>query len=176
MAYCKNCGQELPAGTKFCGSCGAPADGVVTDNVRNQTNEDINSGNEYVYSGVASAGSQEAIKPEKAGITRFFGTGLIIISILLFFFGDPPVLTVSVAAVILACSIICLVKGYRLKGFTITAIVLASLCLIFGVVQGVSDGWLVIPDEKATSGGSSAHKTDPRYAGVDPELKAFLDG
>ena len=178
MALCRNCGQEIPAGMKFCGNCGAPVEVENTENERIRllvhVNEDVKNGEALVWSGQANY-SNETAKPPKGKITMFFGIGLMILSILLFFFGDPPVVTIIIAVAILTCSIICLAKKYRLKGFTITALVIACLCIIGGVLQGLSDGWTTIPNEKSFFGSSNSRKVDPKYAGVDPELKAFLD-
>ncbi len=105
MALCRNCGQEIPAGMKFCGNCGAPVEVENTENERIRllvhVNEDVKNGEAQVWSGQAQNYSNETAKPQKGKITMFFGIGLMILSILLFFFGDPPVVTIIIAVAIL---------------------------------------------------------------------------
>lgn len=33
MAFCTNCGSEIPEGTKFCANCGAPVGDVQNDGI-----------------------------------------------------------------------------------------------------------------------------------------------
>lgn len=44
MAFCRNCGQELTEGTKFCPNCGAAVDGAGTNSNGTNINESSNSG------------------------------------------------------------------------------------------------------------------------------------
>lgn len=188
MAFCRNCGQELPVGTKFCGNCGAPAgndENIAVQGATGANDINANLGEAYRYTGVGlpdnngrgnGVSAENAQQTKKIGITAFFGIGLLIISVLVFFFGDPPIVTLIISSLLLAAGIVCLVKRFRLKGFTIAALVVASLCIIGGVLQGIEYGWTIIPEGKSFFGVSGTNrKVDPKYAGVDPDLKEFLD-
>ena len=42
MKYCRKCGKELAAGTKFCDGCGAPVDGApATETPKNNFEETV---------------------------------------------------------------------------------------------------------------------------------------
>lgn len=77
--------------------------------------------------------------------TKFFGIILLILA-LVDFFSDPPILTIFLAILIIAGSIFCLAMNYKLKGFTIAALILSVICLIAGINQGKRLGFLKTPD------------------------------
>jgi len=78
--------------------------------------------------------------------SKFFGIILFIIS-LFDFFSDPPFLTIILSIAIIVGAVICLVKKYRLKGFTIIAILIALVCLSAGISQGKRLGFFKIPKD-----------------------------
>ena len=67
-------------------------------------------------------------------LTGLLGIGLLVLAIVTFF-SDPPVLTMALAFIIVAGAIVCLVKKYRLKGFTITALVIGAFCIFAAIMQ-----------------------------------------
>ncbi len=179
MAYCNNCGKEIPAGVKFCGNCGAPVN--VADNTSETTGDkgfnEMPIGADR-YTGI-TAPRQDSNASSDGKITKFLGIGLLILTII-DFFTDPPALTIALAVMIIIGCIVCLAKKFKLNGFTIAALVIACLCIGAAVFQGVQYGWLETPDNVELFGSSgkksSKRKIDPKYANVDPDLIEFLSG
>ena len=133
MAFCTNCGREIPEGIKFCANCGAPAGSDENKN----TNASVDAMHEQ------PEGTQQADtgrQPEGGEVPggdkygKFIGIGLLILAIVNYAM-DPPILTILLSAAIIGGAIVCLAKKYKLKGFPIAAIVLAASCLFMGVTN-----------------------------------------
>ena len=127
MAYCNYCGHKIPDGVNFCPECGA---NIVSP----QTN-----------SPVMMTPKKEETAFQK--FSKFFGIILMILSFV-DFQSDPPLFTIIFSLAIIIGAIFCLSQKYRLKGFTIVALIIAVLCLMLSISQGKEMGFLRVPDKE----------------------------
>lgn len=172
MAYCRNCGNEIPEGVKFCTNCGSAVDGVANE-VRGNEFDRMNQNDDVI----SKKNSKRKVKREETGFekfSKFFGVILLFIAIV-DYNSDPPILTILLSLAIIVGAIFCLSQKYRLKGFTIIALVLAVFCLFAGISQGKKLGFLKTPTDKEYAEAAKETKPAQTADGVDPELKAFLD-
>lgn len=146
MAFCRNCGREVQDGIKYCTSCGAAA------------NDGINMNGNYEYDRQKQSMEMERNRTKKKRnvrkektvfdiISMFFGVILFVIA-MIDFISDPPILTVILSIVIIVGAIFCLSQRYRLKGFTIIALIIAVISLIYSINQGSKIGFLTVPDDE----------------------------
>ena len=145
MAYCRNCGSEIPEGVKFCTNCGSSVDGYANKVRGNEFNR-MNQNDD----GMSKMNSKRKVKREETGFekfSKFFGVILLFIAIV-DYYSDPPILTIILSLAIIVGAIFCLSQKYRLKGFTIIALVLAIFCLFAGISQGKKLGFLKTPTDK----------------------------
>lgn len=125
--FCTNCGSEIPEGTKFCPDCGAP----TTVNVAPA---------ETVQQYIAPPANNE----KESGIDRYgkyIGIALFILAIL-DFMSDPAIITILLSGFIIVGAIFCFGRKYKLKGFTVVALILAAYCMFAGVMQAKYYGLL----------------------------------
>jgi len=185
MAFCTNCGSEIPEGTKFCANCGAPvgttlnmnpgvsSDITVADNgiSENQTSTDDQRAYEQKVYQQQSYISQQPDGKNVTGIDKygkFIGIGLLILAIV-DFATDPPILTIILSAAIIGGAIFCLSKKYKLKGFPIAAIILAAFCLLAGVTQANRYGMFKTPgNDKIAEDLSEEQSTVAEQVAVEP--------
>lgn len=145
MAYCRNCGNEIPEGVKFCTNCGSAVDGFANEERGNEfdrmnQNDDV----------ISKKNSKRKVKREETWFekfSKFFGVILLFIAIV-DYNSDPPILTIILSLAIIVGAIFFLSQKYRLKGFTIIALVLAVFCLFAGISQGKKLGFLKTPTDK----------------------------
>lgn len=145
MAYCRNCGNEIPEGVKFCTNCGSTVDGFANE-VRGNEFDRMNQNDDVI----SKKNSKRKVKREETGFekfSKFFGVILLFIAIV-DYNSDPPILTIILSLAIIVGAIFCLSQKYRLKGFTIIALVLAVFCLFAGISQGKKLGFLKAPTDK----------------------------
>lgn len=145
MAYCRNCGNEIPEGVKFCTNCGSTVDGFANE-VRGNEFDRMNQNDDVI----SKKNSKRKVKREETGFekfSKFFGVILLFIAIV-DYNSDPPILTIILSLAIIVGAIFCLSQKYRLKGFTIIALVLAIFCLFAGISQGKKIGFLKTPTDK----------------------------
>ena len=145
MAYCRNCGNEIPEGVKFCTNCGSTVDGFANE-VRGNEFDRMNQNDDVI----SKKNSKRKVKREETGFekfSKFFGVILLFIAIVVYN-SDPPILTIILSLAIIVGAIFCLSQKYRLKGFTIIALVLAIFCLFAGISQGKKLGFLKTPTDK----------------------------
>ena len=164
MAFCMNCGNEVPDGTKFCPNCGTQVGSSVTpdrvaeaQNVQQQSREPVASQQN------AYTPQPPVQKPQPSGLDRFgklFGIILLILAIL-DFSSDPAILTIILSAGIIAGAIFCLIRKYKLKGFTIIALILAAFCLFAGVGQAKKYGLFTMPPEEYASSSLTEEEEKP---------------
>ena len=169
MAYCSNCGNEIPDGVRFCSNCGASIGDVAPANPTGSAPVD----NTYVNAPNSMSGTRADMNPyvdptrafvippqpeqEPAGIDRFgkfFWIPLIILTIV-DFVSDPAILTIVLSAAIIAGAIFALSRKYKFKGFAIVCLILAAICLLCGVSQAKKYGLFTIPgkaDYSSTAG------------------------
>ncbi len=154
MAFCMNCGNEVPDGTKFCPNCGTQVGSSITpdrvaetQNVQQQSREPVTF-QQNTYTPQPPVQEAQPSGLDKFG--KFFGIILLIFAIL-DFGSDPAILTIILSAGIIAGAIYCLSKKYKLKGFTIIALILAALCLFAGVGQAKKYGLFKMPPEEYAS-------------------------
>ena len=154
MAFCGNCGNEVPEGMKFCPNCGTAV--VVVNNTT-----DDNSDNGVYQRRPASANSTRIMEisagerpsEQVSGIDKvgkFFGIGLLILAIICFF-SDPAIVTILLSGVIIVGTAFCLNKKYKLKAFTIIALILAVICLLCGIWQAKQIGLFKVPKDSGYS-------------------------
>lgn len=127
MPYCENCGGEVREGAKFCPNCGAA--GKASGNM--QPNYKGNSG-------------------QSTGLDRygkFIGIGLLAVAII-DFFSDPAFVTILLSMAIIAGAIFCFSKRYKLKVFTIFALILSMICLFTGIYQASKFGLFKLPKDE----------------------------
>ena len=158
MAYCRNCGSEIPEGVKFCTNCGSSVDGYANEVRGNEFNR-MNQNDD----GMSKMNSKRKVKREETGFekfSKFFGVILLFIAIV-DYNSDPPILTIVLSLAIIIGAIFCLSQKYRLKGFTVIALVLAIFCLFAGISQGKKLGFLKTPtDEEYAEAGYVVEKVD----------------
>lgn len=145
MVYCRNCGNEIPEGVKFCTNCGSTVDGFANE-VRGNEFDRMNQNDDVI----SKKNSKRKVKREETGFekfSKFFGVILLFIAIV-DYNSDPPILTIILSLAIIVGAIFCLSQKYRLKGFTIIALVLAIFCLFAGISQGKKLGFLKTPTDK----------------------------
>ena len=141
MAFCRNCGSEVPEGTKFCSNCGTSVEiQAEALKLNDEQMKDI-AANAEVFPRVSQMMENQVEEPvsklDKFG--KFYG---IILMILAFvdFQSDPAALTIVLSVAIIAGCIFCFIKKYNLKGFTIVALILAIFCLLSGISQAKKIG------------------------------------
>ena len=158
MAYCRNCGSEIPEGVKFCTNCGSSVDGYANKVRGNEFNR-MNQNDD----GMSKMNSKRKDKREETGFekfSKFFGVILLFIAIV-DYNSDPPILTIVLSLAIIIGAIFCLSQKYRLKGFTVIALVLAIFCLFAGMSQGKKLGFLKTPtDEEYAEAGYVVEEKD----------------
>ena len=159
MAFCRNCGSEIADGVKFCTGCGTPVESYKAssnDFEFNNVNQNNNEGLRHYKKG-------HKIKKEETGFekfSKFFGIILLLIAIV-DYNSDPPILTIILSLAIIVGSIFCLSQKYRLKGFTIIALILSVFCLFAGMSQGKKLGFLKTPTyEEYAEAGYVVEKVD----------------
>lgn len=155
MAFCTNCGHEVPGGVKFCANCGATIE--IKNSVANSgiPTQDFEINNES-FERYAMGNLSQNEPPKKTWIdkfSKFFGIILMIIAFV-DFQSDPPALTIILSIAIIAGAIFCLSQKYKLKGFTIIALILAIFCLIAGINQGKRMGFFKISSDSDYSNSS----------------------
>ena len=117
--FCTNCGSEIPEGTKFCPNCGSPA----TVNVAPQNTQP------YVAPPVSTE--------KESGFDRYGKyLGIVLFILAVFdYVSDPAILTILLSLTIIVGAIFCFGRKYKLKAFTIIALIMAAYCLFAGVMQ-----------------------------------------
>ncbi|MBP3198831.1 MAG: zinc ribbon domain-containing protein, partial [Butyrivibrio sp.] len=164
MAFCMNCGNEVPDGTKFCPNCGTQVGSSVTpDRVAEAQNVQQQSREPVAFQQNAYTPKPPVQEPQPSGLDRFgklFGIILLILAIL-DFSSDPAILTIILSAGIIAGAIFCLSKKYKLKGFTIIALILAAFCLFAGVGQAKKYGLFTMPPEEYASSSLTEEEEKP---------------
>ena len=165
MAFCSNCGNEIPDGVRFCSNCGASiGESPVNPGAPNTNSVPVN--NTYVpqtdMNPYVDPTRAYAIPPqpelEPKGIDKFgkfFWIPILILAIV-DFMSDPPVLTLILAILVIGGAIFALSRKYKMKGFIIIALIMSAICILTSVSQGKKYGWFRIPDKSEYT--SSADK------------------
>lgn len=147
MAFCRNCGNEVPEGTKFCSNCGA--------SVEINTIENGQSGSQSGTSYAPEEYAQSTVLPAEEPVSmldkfgRFYGIILLILAFV-DLQTDPAFITILLSVAIITGCIFCFSKKYKLKGFTIVAMILAVFCLLNGVRQARRIGLFKMPGSSST--------------------------
>ena len=159
MAFCSNCGHEIPEGTKFCPNCGAST-GTTNQTVMSSDNDNRNHGenDQQSYFTPPQAHSDTAL----SGIDRFgrfFGIILLILA-LVDVVADPAILRILLSVVIIGGAIFCLGKKYKGKVLTIIALVLAVTSLLSGLGQAKKYGLFKMPENQPQTTEAAAVQTE----------------
>ena len=164
MAFCMNCGNEVPDGTKFCPNCGTQVGSSVTpDRVAEAQNVQQQSREPVAFQQNTYIPQPPVQEPQPSGLDKFgkfFGIILLILAVL-DFSSDPAILTIILSAGIIVGAIFCLSKKYKLKGFTIIALILAAFCLFAGVGQAKKYGLFTMPPEEYASSSLTEEEEKP---------------
>ena len=99
---------------------------------------------------------------------KFFGIALFILSLAVFL-TDPPFIRIILSAAIIAGAVFCISRKYKLKGFSIAAIVFAVLCLFGGVSQAKNYGMFTTPRVDSTAAGAGEGKSADHNASGQQE-------
>ena len=156
MAFCSNCGRELPEGIKFCPNCGTAVINIPSENSENEYSVYQKRPDPSNTTRIMEISNEKGQDGSVSGIDKygkFYGIALLILAIICFF-SDPPLLTLLLAAVIIAGAIFCLCRKYRLKGFSIAALVIATICVIASSAQAKKFGLLKNPTDADFRGDS----------------------
>lgn len=186
MAFCRNCGSELSEGTKFCPSCGAAVEGVAevktegagesSTTTANPVSAQQDEKKESMTPPVNVSdnnGSVPASGFDKFG--KFYGIILMVLSFAGFAIDNPAVKVILSVIIIVGC-IFCFVKKYKLKFFTIVALILAIICLLSGLYRaGVNGRNASLESSKGEDTAATSTVESLIASGVNPELKEFLD-
>lgn len=144
MAYCMNCGHEIPEGTNFCTECGTK---INTNSKQDDFDYRFDENTYYSRAEFYKAINESSLKPARfEKFSKFFGIILFILA-LIDFMSDPPLLTIILSVVIIGNAIYCLSQKYKLKGFTIAALIISVICVLTGIGQAKKSGLLNIPKE-----------------------------
>ncbi len=122
-----------------------------------------------------------------------YGIGLLILSFVCFN-SDPPLVTILLAAGIIAGCIFCFKRKYKGKFFTVIAMILGVMCLLAGISQASDFGLIDIPSDNDYNERYDNYRAETATpvetiqeeqpveqpaekpaTGLDPDLKAFLD-
>ena len=151
MAFCENCGSEIREGAKFCPNCGAAGKQART-----------------VMPGDKSGGESVRHQPSVLDqYGKFIGIGLLAFAII-DFFSDPAIVTILLSMAIIGGAIFCFSKKFKLKVFTILALICAVICLACGIGQAAKYGLLSIYKgvKKSTE---VIEKTDSKTGATDSD-------
>ncbi len=174
MAFCSNCGKEIPPGSKFCTVCGtqAPQDNVEqSDNVA-ATNINMAASTDNVHNAVVSDKSSKRMHFIWGIIAMGLGIASLVIHV------TWPSVALAVAALVIG--VICLSKHSRLYGFAIAAIVFAvTNFLTYVVAYDAMEKELYAAKGVYSESSANTSKSDSGRSeaptGVDPDLVDFLD-
>lgn len=165
MAFCKNCGQELSEGTKFCDNCGTKVEEStnletvkaaqdentkVSDTERGtivKTNQPIiytdGDGKKVSETDITTKNRNKFSIPDSFG--NFFGILLFILA-LVDMFSDPAIVTILLSIGIIIGAFYCFARKFKLKFFTVLALILAIICLLLGINQSKEMGLFTTPE------------------------------
>ncbi len=176
MAFCRNCGEEIPKGARFCTSCGAPVD-LPNSNpepekdpemVATETELEDKSGFRQEDAATALDGkSNRSGKPFPV-----FGSIALALAVIGLFCGYSAV-PVVIFIVALVLGIVALVKNERKKGLAIAAIVIAAL----GFAVAAGGGETGSADVRKESDGLETAAAASSVTEAEEEVQEFsLDG
>ncbi len=188
MAFCTNCGKEVPEGTKFCPNCGTA---IQTRDRGVEVQKSVGDSGTETQNDVENRGSHgklgsisKTAKLDKYG--KFYG---VILFVLALFIGnmEPPIVMILLSLPILAACIFCLIKKYKWKGFTIVALIYALASLIGGTNQAKEYGAFstqrsiqqekeadrnAAKEESAATGSVTMDRNTDQVAESDPETES----
>lgn len=131
MAFCTNCGKELPIGSRFCANCGTE----IVDNQPTmgeiQTPENMVDLTRTEQQPASLRMSQAGVKKKR--IPLIVGIAAFVLSII-GFIGVAETFGLVLSIISLVLAIVCLVLHTRLKGFPIAAIVISSFAILLAIV------------------------------------------
>ena len=142
MAFCENCGKEIRAEAKYCPGCGMSRKLELIE--AKHSKENMHSGDQYRPIWSINATNQQGSALDRYG--KFIGIGLLAIAII-DFFSDPAFVTILLSMSIIAGAVFCFSRKFKLKVFTILALILAVICLACGIGQAWQIGLFKMPKD-----------------------------
>ena len=142
MAFCENCGCEVRDEAKFCPGCGMHRQ-LENIEARHRKEDTYTGGQDRPIQSMYVTDQQE----QETALDRygkFIGIGLLAIAII-DFFSDPAIVTILLSMSIIAGAIFCFSRKFKLKVFTILALILAVVCLACGIGQAWQIGLFKMP-------------------------------
>lgn len=182
MAFCSNCGKEIPEGVKFCSNCGASIGGESPVNPGAHTTNNVPVNNTYD----TRADMNPYVDPTRAYVippqpesepkgidkfSKFFWIPILILAIV-DFMSDPPILTLILAIVVIGGAIFALSRKYKMKGFIIIALIMSAICILTSVSQGKKYGWFRIPDKSEYTSSSNKDEEADNNSAVNESKPA----
>lgn len=174
MAFCSNCGKEIPLGSKFCTACGtqAPQDNVPQVDITVASNMNTTASPNNAQTAVANSPSPKRMHFIWGIIAMGLGIASLVIHV------TWPSIALALAALVIG--IICLSKHSRLYGFAIAAIVFAVVNFLTYVIayESLEKGMDSAQGVYSESGPGVSKSDSGRSGvpvGVDPDLVAFLN-
>lgn len=143
MAFCSNCGKEVSDKAKFCANCGASIEGNRLSDEKNivQNSTELETTNWRTLEPVMERKKKDT---GTVKLSWMFGIVLLILAYV-DYHSDPPVVTIFLSVVIIVCAVYCLIRKFKLRLFTVLALLLAVFCLNAGINQGKRLGFFKIP-------------------------------
>ena len=138
--FCGNCGREILTGNKFCIYCGAKLNVVGASSPSTTQQPQTQYAPQRVENSPVNPSFPKSAKESTFDkISRFFGLTLLSVCILVNLFAPNDVVLISVNIAIVVLSVVCLVKKFRLKGFTIIALTISAIIFLAAFIVDVSD-------------------------------------
>jgi len=161
--------ESAKDGVRFCENCGT----AVEMNTAQQMDYQYNMERQKIGDELNRNSKKKNVKREETAfekVSKFFGLFLMILAFI-DFKSDPPILTILLSLAIIAGAIFCLIQKYRLKGFTIIAIIIAAYCLFAGFSQGKEIGFFKVPTEADYAEAYGKENAENKMPSVEVETK-----
>lgn len=181
MAFCGNCGAQIPEGMKFCTNCGMPVGGA-TQEVDTTKSEIVKSNTDFgVYQArpvkdnvqkISFDDEDKQLSPiDKYG--KFIAIGVFVLAIITFN-SDPPIVTILLSAAVIAGAVFCINKKYKFKALSVISVIIAVICILCGVFQAKKFGLFKIPSKEDYSSKTNTVAQEPEQPRKD--LSEYANG
>ncbi len=172
MAFCGNCGYEVPEGMKFCPNCGTAV--FELDN----TNTPLEEGPDIIDVPFENRrpAKRRKVKAKRSVTWMIVAIVSLILGIVAWVI-PSDVATWIIMTIALAAAIVSLCMKAKFKAIPIISIVISGVLVLLWIIQGIID--LSNPRDPKEAGyrqgAQSVISNILSIGGVDPQLKAALD-